>query len=168
MAVTSEILRSYRAPRKVMRRLLAAAERDDRPEARALAYLFLGCLIIFLSQLPSLVSFHAVSADAPPVEALVGVTFFSWMFVWPLLFYLLAAIVHLIARAFGGKGSFSRARVALFWTVLAVSPLMLLRGAVESVAGQGGALAVLDGAIALAFCALWAVSLIEAEAPSTV
>lgn len=166
MAVTTEILRSYRAPRAVMRGLLASASRDDRPEARALVYLLLGCFIIFVAQLPGLWVLDMPATDAPPREALVAITLFGWMFVWPLLFYLLAALSHLAARLFGGQGSYARARLALFWSVLAVAPLMLVRGVIEAMGGQGPALAAADSLIALAFCALWALSLLEAEAPS--
>ena len=37
----------------------------------------------------------------------------------------MAAVVHLVARAFGGRGRFLAARAALFWSGLAVAPLAL-------------------------------------------
>jgi hypothetical protein len=163
VAVTAEILRTYRAPRRVMRRLLAGLRNDDRPEARALVFLLLGCFIVFLSQVPGILVFDMPAEDAPPLEARVGITFFAWLFVWPLLFYLLAALSHLIGRLLGGQGSFADARVALFWTVLAVSPLMLVRAVVQAAAGHGGATLILDLGVALAFCVLWGLSLVEAE-----
>ncbi|WP_106203750.1 hypothetical protein [Aliiruegeria haliotis] len=165
MSVTTEILHTYRAPRVVMRRLLGSMAGDDRPEARALVYLLAGCFIIFVGQLPGLLAVPLTAADAPPREALVGITFFSWMFIWPLLFYLLAALGHVMARLFRGKGSFATARMALFWTVLAVSPLMLFRGMVETMIGPGPQLMVADTLVGVAFCALWAISLLEAERP---
>ncbi|WP_068116417.1 YIP1 family protein [Tropicimonas marinistellae] len=167
MAITAEILRTYRAPRDVMRRLLGSLPGDDRPEARALVFLLLGCFIVFVSQVPGILAFDMPAEDAPPAEAVLGITFFIWLFVWPLLFYLLAALSHLAARMFGGRGSFTRARVALFWTVLAVSPIMLLRAIVEALIGPGAQLTVVDGLVALAFCAVWAISLIEAETPAS-
>ena len=128
-----------------------------------LVYLLAGCFITFMGQLPGLLAMPLVAEDAPPREALVGITFFGWLFVWPLLFYLLAACGHLLAGLLGGKGTYLRARAALFWTVLAVSPLMLLRGMVEVLIGPGVQLIAVDSIVALAFCALWSISLIEAE-----
>lgn len=163
MSATQEILRTYRAPRRVMRRLLEALVSDDRPEARVLVYLLTGCLIVFVGQVPGLLALPMDAPDAPPREALLGITFFGWLFVWPLLFYLLAALSHLVARLFGGKGSYLTARAALFWTVFAVSPLMLLRGMVETGFGAGTELMAVDFVVGLAFCALWSISLLEAE-----
>ncbi len=167
MSATGEILRSYRAPRDVMRRLLAALEADDRPEARLMVYLLAGCLIIFVGQVPGLMALPLAQADAPPREALLGITFFGWLFVWPLIFYLLAAISHLVARIFGAAGSYRDARAALFWSVLAVSPLMLLRGMVETSFGAGRQLTAVDFVVGLAFFALWSISLLEAEKAPT-
>ncbi|WP_139188277.1 YIP1 family protein [Aliiruegeria lutimaris] len=163
MSATQEILRTYRAPRRVMRRLLERLACDHRPEARVMIYLLTGCLIIFIGQVPGLLNMPITAPDAPPREALLGITFFAWLFVWPLIFYLLAAISHLVVRLFGGKGSNLGSRAALFWTVLAVSPLMLLRGMVETGFGPGTELLAVDFVVGLAFCALWSISLFEAE-----
>ena len=50
MAATNDILRSWTRPRAVMRNLLALGPREDR----ALAYLMVGCLVIFVAQWPRL------------------------------------------------------------------------------------------------------------------
>ncbi len=149
-----------------MRHLLEAMAGDDRPEARALVYLLGGCFVIFVSALPAaLVGGPQWPPDAP-AEARVINTFFAWMFIAPLLFYLMAGLSHLLARLLRGQGTFARARMALFWSVLAVSPLMLLRAMVARLIGDGPQLMVADTLVALAFFAFWAVSLIEAETPS--
>ncbi|MFD0980685.1 YIP1 family protein [Tropicimonas aquimaris] len=163
MSVSAEILRTFRAPRQVMRRLLASLSGDDRPEARILVYLVAGCFVIFVSHLPAAVAGGPQWPPEAPAEARVINTFFGWLFIAPLLFYGLAGIVHLVARAIGGRGSFLRSRAALFWTVLAVSPLMLLRGIVQHLIGPGAQLQTMEWVVALAFCALWAISLVEAE-----
>ena len=166
MAVSTQILRTYRHPRAVIRGLFAASETDDRPEARGFIYLLLGCLIMFLGRLPGMLAAEMTAPDAPPTEALVSITFFLMLTVWPLFFILLAGIVHVVARAVGGQGTFLRSRLSIAWTVLAVSPLSLLRGMVESVTGSGPQLLFIDGLIALAFCMIWAISLTEAERPA--
>lgn len=161
MSASGEILRTYRAPRVVMRRLLDALGRDDRPEARLLVYLLAGCFLIFVGQVPGLMALPLTAPDAPPRDALLGITFFGWLFVWPLIFYALAALLHLAMRAFGAGGGYRSSRAALFWTVLAVSPLMLLRGVVQAAFGAGGALTTVDVLVGLAFCGLWSISLLE-------
>ena len=161
MSASGDILRTYRAPRAVMRRLLEALERDDRPEARLLVYLLAGCFLIFVGQVPGLMALPLAGADAPPREALLGITFFGWLFIWPLIFYALAALSHLVMLAFGAGGGYRSSRAALFWTVLAVSPLMLLRGVVQAAFGAGGALTTVDVLVGLAFCGLWSISLLE-------
>lgn len=165
MSVTTEILRTYRAPRDVVRRLFAEAETDDRPEARALVFLLLGCFILFCGRIPGLFAADLTGPDSAPREALVTITLFLMMTVWPLFFLLMAGLVHLFARFVGGRGTHGRSRLAIAWTVLAVSPLALLRGMVEALIGPGPELLFADSLIALAFCAIWAISLIEAERP---
>ena len=52
MAVSTQIVRSYRAPAEVVRAIL-----DRGPnEGRALAYLMAGCAIIFIAQWPGRVA----------------------------------------------------------------------------------------------------------------
>ncbi|MEQ3626314.1 MAG: YIP1 family protein [Celeribacter sp.] len=157
MAITTEILRSYRAPRAVMRTILAAGPREDR----AIAWLMSGCAILFIAQWPRL-SREAYLGDTP-LDALVGGAFLALVFLLPLLLYGIAAISHLFARIFGGRGTFYSARAALFWTLLAVSPLVLLRGLVSGMIGPGPALVASDAIVAAGFFAIWAATLYEAE-----
>ena len=90
----------------------------------------------------------------------------GWLFIAPLALYAIAALSHLIARALGGQGSWYSARLALFWSLLAASPLWLLNGLVAGFIGPGLQLG-LTSAIALAvFLIFWGLSLIEAEKPS--
>ena len=50
MAVTTDIMRTWRGPRTVMRDLLNHGQREDR----ALAYLMAACIMIFIAQWPRL------------------------------------------------------------------------------------------------------------------
>lgn len=162
MAVTTQILRSYRHPRRVMRDLMAANAVDNRPEARGLVYLLLGCVLIFVGQIPGLVAMGDGGPDAAPQDARLAITFFAWVFIWPLIFYALAGLSHLVARLMGGRGRGGDARLALFWSVLTVSPLFLLRGLAE-IAGNAAAFLAINLVIAAAFVVIWAACLIEAE-----
>lgn len=162
MAVTTEILRTYRAPGRVMRQLLS----HGATEGRAVAYLMAACFVIFIGQWPRLSRQATLYPDGPPLEAQVQATFFAWVLAAPLLFYGIAALSHLIALPLGGKGTWLGARLALFWTLLAISPLMLLYGLVAGFLGAGPQLTLVGAVVALAFCAIWLISLFESERPT--
>ena len=161
MAITRDIARSYRAPRAVMRRLLDAGQREDR----AIAYLMGACFVIFIGQWPRLRREAVLNPDGPPFDAQVGGALFAWLFLAPLMFYGIAALSHLAARLLGGRGTWFGARLALFWTLLAVSPLLLLYGMVAGLVGEGIELQITGAGVALAFALIWGISLSEAERP---
>ena len=81
----------------------------------------------------------------------------------PLLFYAVAGFSHLIAKAFRGKGDYFGARLALFWSLFAVTPLFLLRGLVDGFIGPGPQATVVAGLLMVAFLYIWLACLIEAE-----
>ena len=151
MSLTRDIAATYRSPRAVMRRLLARGVREDR----ALMYLLLGCALIFVAQWPRLRR-EAFLDDTIPFDARLGATLLAWLF-----------IARLVARVLGGRGSGYSARLALFWSLLAASPLWLLNGLVAGFLGPGPQLA-LTGFVALAIFALfWGLTMVEAETGGT-
>lgn len=160
MAVTTEILRTYRTPGAVLRRRLQDGVREDR----ALAVLMGACLVIFVAQWPRLAR-EAHLDPAVPLDARIGGALLGWLFLAPLFFYLLAALSHLVARLFGGQGSFHSARVALFWSLLAAAPLFLLNGLVAGLLGPSLALTFTGVVLLAVFLAIWFLSLAEAERP---
>ncbi|MFC7703534.1 YIP1 family protein [Plastorhodobacter daqingensis] len=158
MSITRDVVQSYRAPRGVVRRLLAAGPREDR----ALAYLMIASLLIFVAQWPRLAR-EAHLAPEIPLEARLGGALMAMIFMFPLLCYALAALAHLVARLLGGRGSWYGARLALFWSLLVVSPLMLVHGAAVGFLG-GGPLAFSAGLVVLAvFLLIWGSAMREAE-----
>ena len=161
MAITRNITATYRSPRKVMDRLLAMGQREDR----ALAYLMAGCLIVFIAQMPRLArEAHIAGED---LNMLMGASLMAWLFIAPLVLYLLAALSHLIAKIFKGKGTHYGARLALFWALLASSPLMLLNGLVAGFIGPGLELQIVGLLWLVVFVWFWFGGLITAErAPS--
>ena len=100
---------------------------------------------------------------AIPLDARMGGALLGTLFLLPPIAYAVAALSHLVARAFGGTGSFFSARLALFWALLAVSPLMLLQGLVRGFIGPGPALTLVGLAVLATFLMLWVTSLIESE-----
>ena len=166
MSVTDNILQSWRNPRKVMRRLLAGGPREDR----ALMFLMAACLVIFLAQWPRLSRMAHEGAEAP-LQAMLGGALFAWMFIAPLIFYGLAGLLRLLLVALRRPIGWYEARLALFWSLLAASPLWLLNGVLNGLVGQGLLTVVVGFAILTAFFWLLAMMLataaLEARAAKT-
>jgi len=158
MSVTRDIVASWRTPRPVMRRLLAAGPREDR----ALAYLMLACAIVFVAQWPQLA--RAAHLDpSVPLDARIGGALMAWLFLAPLIFYAWAALARLVAGLLGGTGQGHGARLALFWSLLVVSPLWLVHGLVAGFVGKGAILTGIGGLLFVAFFYIWLSNLCEAE-----
>lgn len=132
-----------------MRRLLAAGPREDR----ALAILMGACLILFVARWPALArQAHLQEAE---LNMLLGGALLGTMFLVPLLMYALAGLTHLAARALGGRGPSYNARLALFWSLLASSPLILLNGLVAGFIGPGLQLQIVGAAWFGVFLWFW-------------
>ncbi|MDD9739130.1 MAG: YIP1 family protein [Marinovum algicola] len=161
MAITQDIVATYRGPGAVMCRLLARGQREDR----ALAILMAGCLLVFVSQWPPLA--RQAHFDGQELNPLLGGALLAWVMIAPLIFYGLAALSHLLARALGGQGSFFGARLALFWALLAASPLILLNGLLAGFIGAGPGPKAVEFISLLVFLWFWIGGLRAAERPET-
>ncbi|MFP4274876.1 MAG: YIP1 family protein [Paracoccaceae bacterium] len=161
MPLTTDIVATYRAPGAVIGRILARGQREDR----ALAILMAGCALVFVSQWPRLArEAHLESTDLDP---LLGGALMAWLFIAPLLLYALAALSHLLARVFGGQGSWFGARLALFWALLASAPLVLLHGLLAGLAGDGPGLRIVGALWLVTFIWFWIAGLVRAERAET-
>ncbi|MGG7646354.1 YIP1 family protein [Rhodovulum sp. YNF3179] len=159
MSVARDILRTYRAPRETLRRLLS----DGPSEGRALTWLMAAAVLLFAAQLPALAREAHLSGGDPPFAALASGALLGAVVIAPLMFYGLAALSHLVARIFGGQGGWLGARIALFWALLAAAPLMLLRGLVAGFIGAGPALTITGSLAGGVFLFFWLAGLFEAE-----
>lgn len=157
MAVTDDILATYRAPGRVMRSVL----QGERHEARALAYLLAAVLVIHVAQWPGMSRAAFIDPDVPLSQRMFA-AFLAVLAAVP-LFYGLAGLSHLAARAFGGQGSYFAARIVLFWALLAVTPLMLFQGLVAAFSGPGQALTLTGVAVFAVFLWFWLTGLRIAE-----
>ncbi|MFT3687458.1 YIP1 family protein [Paenirhodobacter sp.] len=155
MAAVDDILRSYRAPRAVVRGLLAR----PRSEPWGLTLLLVALTVIFIGQWPRLA---AIETPEMPLTGLLLGTALALGATVP-LFYGLAALGHLVARLLGGRGDWYGARIALFWALLAVAPLMLFQGLVAGFIGMGQQLALVSALVFLAFVLIWGAGLRVAE-----
>lgn len=157
MPVSTDIVATYRGPGRVMRRLLSQGPREDR----ALVFLLLGCGIVFVAQLPRLSREAHLSGQ--DLNMAMGGTLMAWLFLAPLIFYALAGLSHLLARLLGGQGNWYGARLALFWSLLAASPLILLHGLVAGFIGPGPGLQGVGLIWLVVFLWFWLSGLRQAE-----
>ncbi|TNF63338.1 MAG: YIP1 family protein [Rhodobacteraceae bacterium] len=184
MPVTADILATYRGPARVLADKLARGVQDPV----ALVYLAAGAILGFVAQLPRLrreallpnpeferailaergevrqIEAVGVPQDlvAAKFEALVSGALFAWVFVMPLLFYLIAALSAFVMRRLGGRPSGLAARLALFWSFLAASPLLLLQGLGAGLIGPGPAVTGLSVLWLAVFLWFWIASMREA------
>ena len=157
MAVSDDIVATYRGPARVMRRLLSG----DRHEARALAYLIAALALAFVAQWPALARAAHLQPEVVLTQRMVAALLAALAAV-PAC-YAIAAAGHLLARALGGRGDFFGARMALFWAMLAVAPVVLLHGLVRAFIGPG-LQASLSGIVVFAvFMWFWIAGMIVAE-----
>jgi hypothetical protein len=131
MAVTTDIVATYRKPGRVVARLLGAGPREDR----ALVMLLGGCVVMFVAQWPRLARQSFLAGD--DLQLLMAGSLFGILFVLPLLLYALALFSRGLIWILGGRSTGFAARLALFWALLAASPLMLLWGLVAGFIGEG-------------------------------
>lgn len=155
MSVVLDILRTYRAPRETIARRIGPEAREDR----ALAVLMGACVTIFVAQWPRLAREAHLDASIG-LDARLAAALFAWLFVAPLLFYAIALVAHAALRLSGRTVGGYAVRMALFWGLLAATPMFLLTGLAAGFVGQGPALTLVS---ALAFAALvvfWVTGLI--------
>ena len=155
------IVRAYRDPRGAMAAAIAAGP----SEARALAELMGACGLLFLASLPTALRTAGRLGIEDAVPAAIAAHLFGYFCLLPLIAYGLAALVHLAARAFGGRGGWLAARAAIFRAAFLGAPIAGVLALAGTAAG-GGRLPWVTwlGYAGLAFW-LWllAASLAEAE-----
>lgn len=156
MTVTTDILRTWRHPRTVVRGLMAMGPREDR----AVVYLLAGCFLVFVAQWPRLSRTAYLQGDE--FDRLIAYEFLAWLVVWPLMFYLVAALLFLALRLWRPDMQPYQTRVALFWAFLAASPAGLLYGLTAGMIGPGPAAQAVGVIWIAAFVAFAAAGLREA------
>ncbi|RPE71437.1 Yip1-like protein [Pacificibacter maritimus] len=153
--VVSDILRSYRAPRAVLRHRIGPAV----DEGGALITLVLACGLIFVAQWPRLS--REAYEQGKDLDMMVGGALMAWVFIMPLVLYALAALLHVVLRLVGGKQSAYEVRMATFWALLAAAPLWLLYGLCVGFLGVTPAVTAVGFIGFAAYVVFWALGLIE-------
>jgi len=146
MSLVLNIARSYRAPGKVVTGLA----QGDLREPQVLFFGLLACGLIFVAQWPGL-SRAATIDPSITFEQRMGGALFGVMFILPLLLYGLAGILHFGVRVLVRPVAGLHVRLALFWSLLSVAPLMLLQGGLSAFLGANAAVSAFGFVVALAF-----------------
>lgn len=157
MALLPDIVESWRAPSRVVRRHL------DRPRSEAFifTFLFTFLLVALIAQWPVAARLSHLHPEVPMFPRMVaaGLGLLATLPLW----YGLAAVSRVVARAFGGQGSWYSARLALFWALASITPAMLLMGMATAFLGQGRQTNSLGAVIGVVFVIRWIVMLRETE-----
>lgn len=149
------MLAMWRRPAAVVARQLA----QGVDEARALAMLLAGCLLMFVSELPVLQR-QAIDAGAgDDFLRRASYAFMAWMMLAPLALYGLAALGRLGARVFRLRATGYGSRLALFWALLSAAPAVLLYGLTLGLVGPGPAAQAVGAVWIAAFVIFWTIGL---------
>lgn len=124
------------------------------PDSALLVVLMAAMLMLWIAQLPA----HSRAAQfdpSIPLEARLTGAFVAVMFMMPLLCYLFAAAVSVLSKMTPWRVAPLDSRLALFWSLLAVSPAMLLLGLVGGLIGHGPALELCRILAGVGFFVIW-------------
>lgn len=150
--IVPRIVQSWWAPGRVVRSLRGTPE-------RVLIVILMAAMLIFLiAQLPA----HARAAHldpSVPFQARFGGALLAVMFIMPLLAYGLAALVAGLSRLTPRPIAAPDSRLALFWALLVIAPVMLLAGLVEGLVGPGAALTLTRAVAGIGFLVIWGAGL---------
>lgn len=146
MSMTMNILRSYRAPRAVLRGLIDQGLR----EPQVLFFGTLACALIYVAQWPAL-SRAAALDPSVTFEQRMGGALFGTIFLLPLILYGVAGVLQVAMRVFGRAVPGLWVRAAVFWSLLCVTPLMLLQAALSAAFGPLGVALVFGFVVAAVF-----------------
>jgi hypothetical protein len=132
MSLVGNLARTWRRPAQVVREL------DDQGlrEPQLLFFALLACGLIYVAQWPGLSRAAAIDPSVS-FEQRMGGALFAVMFLLPLVLYGLAGVVQVMLRLFAAPVHGLRVRLALFWALLSVTPLMLLQGGLSAFLGAG-------------------------------
>lgn len=161
MALTQDIAATYRGPGRVVARFLA----QGRNEVRALLFVLIAGALMFVASAP----FQAREAQLDPevpLQARLYWSAFFFVFMMPLMVYLFAALVWLLARIARRQITGYQIRFTLVWALMALTPVTLLLGLTAAFIGQGVQVQLV-GLIWLAvFLWFWISGLLTADGPA--
>lgn len=161
MALTQDIIATYKGPQRVVARFLA----QGRNEVRALLFVLIAGVLMFISVTPYQAREAQLDPDIP-MEARLYWSAFFYILILPILIYIFALIVWGVARIARRQITGYEIRFTLIWALLATTPLMLLMGLTAGFMGPGLQLQVLGLIWLLVFGWFWVSGLLSADGAS--
>ncbi|KIN72433.1 hypothetical protein [Sulfitobacter guttiformis] len=161
MALTQDILATYRGPGRVVAQFLS----QGRNEVRALLFVLIAGILMFIASTP----FQAREAQLDPDIPLEARLYWSALFyilMLPILIYVFALIITGLARIARRQISGYEIRFTLIWALLASTPVMLLVGLVAGFIGTGIQLQLVGLLWFAVFGWFWIAGLMRADGAS--
>ena len=132
MALTADIVATYRGPRRVVARFLA----QGRNEVRVLLFALIAGLMMFVAVTPYQAREARLNPEIPLQARLYWSAFF-YIMIAPILLYLVALLIYPLVWIIRRPLSGYEVRFSLFWALLASTPVMMLLGLTAGFIGPG-------------------------------
>lgn len=161
MALTQDIIATYKGPQRVQSRFLA----QGRNEVRALLFLLIAGMLMFVAATPYQARVAALDPQVPLIARLYWSAFFA-IFMMPILVYAFAALVWVLARIARRAITGFEIRFTLIWALLASAPVLLLLGLTAGFIGAGVQVQLISLLWLIVFLWFWISGLISAEGVS--
>ncbi len=161
MALTGDILATYKGPGRVVARFLA----QGRNEVRALLFVLIAGMMMFIAAMPYQAREAQLDPDIP-LQARMYWSAFFYILILPILIYLFAIVVWGLARIARRHITGYEIRFTLIWALLASTPIMLLMGLTAGFIGPSIQLQILGLIWLVIFGWFWAAGLLRADGAS--
>ncbi|UWR28025.1 YIP1 family protein [Sulfitobacter sp. S223] len=158
MALTQDIIATYKGPGRVVERFLS----QGRNEVRALLFLLIAGILMFVASTP----FQAREAQLDPEVPLAARLYWSgffYVFLLPILVYLFAIIIWGLARVARRQITGFEIRFTLIWALLAATPVALLLGLTAGLIGPGIQVKAVGALWLAVFGWFWIAGLLRAD-----
>ncbi|MEP1765968.1 MAG: YIP1 family protein [Sulfitobacter sp.] len=158
MALTQDILATYKGPGRVVSRFLA----QGRNEVRVLLFVLIAGALMFIAASPYQARAAELSEDVPFLARMYWSAFF-YIMIMPMLLYAFAMIILGVAKIARRQVTGYEIRFTLVWALLAASPVMLIMGLVAGFVGPSVALQLIGFVWIAVFGWFWSAGLLSAD-----
>lgn len=161
MALTQDILATYKGPGRVVSRFLE----QGRNEVRALLFVLIAGVLMFIAVTPYQAREAQIDPDIP-FEARLYWSAFFYILILPILIYVFALIVTGLAKIARRRITGYQIRFTLIWALLAATPVTLLTGLTAGFMGPGIQLQAIGVIWVAIFGWFWVSGLLSADGAS--
>lgn len=158
MALTQDIIATYKGPKRVFARFLA----QGRNEVRALLFVLIAGVLMFIAVMPFQAREAQIDPDIP-FEARLYWSAFFYILILPFLIYLFALMVTGLAKIARRRITGYQIRFTLIWSLLAATPVTLLLGLTAGFMGPGIQLQAVGLLWVVVFGWFWVSGLLTAD-----